>query len=114
MSTNLNPRYLSLLSLNSQETDLRQTENDKPTIFTPKLLKWAEISLPDELEIPNCILLAQIERRNIDKIVEEPDGRVILRFRSRSIHEDISIPESSNYRRCFSEYSTRSEPRDNS
>jgi len=83
-------------------------------VFTPKLLKWEEISLPDELEIPNCVPLAQIERRDIDQIVEERDGRVILRFRSISIREDISILESSNYRRSFSKYSTRFEPIDNS
>ena len=113
MSTNLNPRYLSPLTLNSQKIILLQIEDDKPTVFTQKLLKWEEITLPDELEIPNCVPRARIERRDIDQIVEEPDIRVILRF-SKSIHEDISIPESSNYHRYFSKNSTRSEPLDNS
>jgi len=114
MSTYLNPRYLSPLLSNSREIILLQIEDDKPTVFTPTLLKWEENSLPDELEISNCVPPAQIERRDIDQIVEEPDGRVILRFRSKSIREDISILESSNYRRSFSDYSTRSEPLDNS
>ena len=114
MSTNLNPCYLSPLPLNSEEIVLLQIGDDKPIVFTPKLLKWEEIPLPDELEIPNCVPLAQIERRDIDQIVEERDGRVILRFRSISIREDISILESSNYRRSFSKYSTRFEPIDNS
>ena len=102
------------MSSNSQEIALLQIEDDKPTVFTPKLLKWEEISRPDELEIPSCILPAQIEGRDIDEIVEEPDGTVILRFRSKSIREDISIPKSLNYRTSFSEYSTRSEPLNNS
>ena len=53
---------------------------------------------PDELEIPNCVPRTQIERRDIDQVVEEPDRRVILRFKSKSIREDISIHESLNYR----------------
>jgi len=114
MSTNVIPRYLSPPPLISQETFLLQIEDDKPTAFTSKLLKWEEISLPDELEIPNCVPPAQIERSNIDQIVQELDGRVILQFKSKSIHEDICIPESSNYRRSFYEYSTRSEPLNNS
>jgi len=114
MSTNLNPRYLSPQPSNSQETILVQIEDDKPTVFTPKLFKWEEISLPDELQSPNCVPPAQINRRDIDQIVEEPDGRVILRFRSKSICENISIPESSHYHRSFSYYSAKSEPLDNS
>ena len=35
---------------------------------------------------------AQIERRDIDQIIEEPDGRVILKFRSLSNREDPSLP----------------------
>jgi len=75
MSANLYPRYLSPLPLNSQETVLLQIEDDKPIVFTLKLLKCEEISLPDKLEIPNCVPTPQIERRDIDQIVEEPDGR---------------------------------------
>ena len=60
MSTNLNPRYFNPLPSNSQETVLLQIEDDKPTLFTPKLLKWEEVSLPDELEIPNCVPPAEI------------------------------------------------------
>jgi len=51
MSTNLNPRYLSPLPSNSQETASLQIEDENPTVFTPKLLKWEEISLPNVLEI---------------------------------------------------------------
>jgi len=108
MTTNLNPCYLSPLPSNSQEIVLLQIEDDKPTVFTPKLLKWEQISHPNALEIPNCVPPAQVERRDIDQIVEEPSGRVILQFRSKSIREDISIPESSNYRRSVYDYSTRS------
>jgi len=50
---------------------------------------------------------AQIERRDIDQIVEEPDGPVILKFRSLSYHEDPSLSSPSNYRRSFSECSSQ-------
>ena len=51
MSTNLNTRFLNPLPSNSQETILLQIEDEKPTVFTPKLLKWDEITLPDEFEL---------------------------------------------------------------
>jgi len=50
---------------------------------------------------------AQIERRDIDQIIEEPDGRVILKFRSLSNREDPSLPGPSHYRRSFSECSSQ-------
>ena len=49
----------------------------------------------------------QIERRDIDQIIEEPDGRVILKFRSLSSSEDPSHSGPSNYRRSFSECSSQ-------
>ena len=49
----------------------------------------------------------QIERRDIDQIIEEPDGWVILKFRSLSSHEDPSLPGPSNYRRFFSDTSSQ-------
>jgi len=42
MPTNLNTRFLDPLSSNTQETILLQIEDDKPTVFNPKLLKWDE------------------------------------------------------------------------
>jgi len=42
MSTNLNTRFLNPLPLNSQETILLQIDDEKPIVFTPKLLKWDE------------------------------------------------------------------------
>ena len=50
---------------------------------------------------------AQIERCDIDQIIEEPDGRVILKFRSLSRHEDPSLPGPSNYRRSFADTSSQ-------
>jgi len=49
----------------------------------------------------------QIERRDIDQIIEEPDGRVILKFRSLSSREDPSLPGPSNYCRSFSDTSSQ-------
>ena len=66
MSTNLSTRFLNHLPSNSQETVLFQIEDDKPTIFTPKLLKWDEITLPDEIELQKPQPSVQVEGRDID------------------------------------------------
>ena len=51
MFTNLNTRFLNPLPSNSQETIFLQIDDEKSFVFTPKLLKWDEITLPDELEL---------------------------------------------------------------
>jgi len=107
MSSNLNTRFLNPLPSNSQETILLQIEDDKPTVFTPKALKWDEITIPDVIELQEPQPSAQIERRDIDQIIEEPDGKVILKFRSLSQREDPSHPGPSNFRRSFSEFSSQ-------
>jgi len=38
MFTNLNTRFLNPLPSNSQEMILLEIEDEKPTVFTPKLL----------------------------------------------------------------------------
>ena len=90
MSSNLNTRFPNPLPSNSQETILLQIEDDKPTVFTPKALKWDEITIPDVIEFQEPQQSTQIERRDIDQIIEEPDGRVILKFRSLSTREESS------------------------
>jgi len=77
----LNTRFLNRLPSNSQETILLQIEDEKPIVFTPKALKWDEVTIPDVIELQEPQQSAQIERRDIDQIIEEPDGRVILKFR---------------------------------
>ena len=49
----------------------------------------------------------QIERRDIDQIIEEPDGPVILKFQPLSSREDPSLPGPSNYRRSFPDTSRK-------
>ena len=107
IQTNLNTRILNPLPSNSQETILLQIEDDKATVFTPKALKWDEITIPDVIELQEPQCSAQIERRDIDQIIEELDDRVILKFRFLSCREDSSLPSSSNYRRSFSECSSQ-------
>jgi len=101
MSINLKAQFLSPFPSNSQESILLQIEGDKPTVFTPKLLKWDEFTFLDELEIPNTQPPAQIERKYIDQIIEEPDDRVILKFWSSFMREDLSLLEPSNSRSPF-------------
>ena len=93
----MNTRFLNPLPSNSQETVLLQIEDEKPTVFTPKLLKWDEITLPDELELQEPQQFSQIERREIDQIIEDLEGRVILKFRSRSIREEPASPGPVSY-----------------
>ena len=85
----MNPRFLNPLPSNCQETILLQIEDDKPTVFTPKALKWDEITIPDEIELQEPQIATQIERRDIDQIIEEPDGKIVLKFRSLSVSEDF-------------------------
>jgi len=114
MLTNLNTRFLNPLPSNSQETVLLQIEDNKSTIFTPKLFKWVEITLPDEVELQEAQPSAKIKRRDNVQIIEEPDGRVILKFRSLSIKDNISNLGPLNYRRSFYNFSSASEPLDHS
>jgi len=51
MSSNLNTRFLNPFPSNSRETILLQIEDDKPTVLTPKALKWDEITIPDVIEL---------------------------------------------------------------
>ena len=59
------------------------------------------------IELHESQTTAQIERRDIEQIIEEPDGKVVLKFRSLSVREDSSLPSSSNYRRSFSDVSSQ-------
>ena len=99
--------FLNPLPSNSQETILLQIEDDKPTFFTPKALRWDEITIPDMIELQEPQNNTQIERRDIDQIIEEPDGPVILKFQPLSSREDPSLPGPSNYRRSFSDTSSQ-------
>jgi len=104
----LNTRFLNPLPSNSQEIILLQIKDDKSTVFTPKALKWDEITISNVIELQEPEHSAQIERTDIDQIIEEPDGRVILKFRSLSSREDPTLPGPSNYRRSFSKCSSQS------
>jgi len=55
-----------------------KTTNQQP--LPRKALRWDEITIPDVIELQEPQNTAQIERRDIDQIIEEPDGRVILKF----------------------------------
>jgi len=80
----------------------------------PKALKWDEITIPDVIELQEPQTTAQIERRDIEQIIEESDGKVILKFRSLSLREEPSLPGPSNYRRSFSECSSQTGKLDHS
>ena len=59
------------------------------------------------IELHEPQITAQIERQDIEQIIEEPGGKVVLKFRSLSFREDPSLPGPSNYRRSFSDIASQ-------
>ena len=53
-STYLNTKVLGALPSNSKETILLQIEDDKPQVFTSKLLKRDEITTPGGIELADA------------------------------------------------------------
>ena len=60
------------------ETIILQVEADRPIIYTPKRLKWNEITVPTEFQI----VPRNLERTKVEDIIEEPDGKILLKFPS--------------------------------
>ena len=76
MSTNLNTKFLNPLPSNAKQIALLQIEDDKPQVFTPKLLKWGGITIPEAIELVDA-QAASIDKsrqmNDIEQIIEEPD-----------------------------------------
>ena len=84
MSANVNKIFLSTLPSNSKETILLQIEDDKPQVFTLKLLKRDEITIPEVIELDDAQFASHDKSKqmnDIEQIIEEPDGIVLFRFR---------------------------------
>ena len=105
MSANLNTKCLSTLSSNSKETILLQIEDDKPHVFTPKLLKWDEITIQEAIALEDAKSASHDksnQMNDIEKIGEEPDGIVLLRF--PSFCEPTNLPGTSPSRKWFLDF----------
>ena len=70
-----------------------------------KQLKWDEITIPDQWKIEITQPPRNFEQKNISKIIEQKDGKILLRFGS---YKDPLPPRISSYhsRAYFSEYRT--------
>ncbi|KAG5410924.1 hypothetical protein IGI04_007243 [Brassica rapa subsp. trilocularis] len=70
-----------------------------------KQLKWDEITIPDQWKIEITQPPRNFEQKNISKIIEQKDGKILLRFGS---YRDPLPPRISSYhsRASFSEYRT--------
>ena len=83
MCANLNTKFSNTLPLNTKVTVLPQIEDDKPQVFTPKLLKRDAITIPEAIELeeaqPTSIHKSK-QKIDIEQIIEEHFGRVLLRF----------------------------------
>jgi len=92
MSANVNNIFLSTLPSNSKETILLQIEDDKPQVFTLKLLKQYEITIPEVIELDDTQSASHDKSKqmnDIEQIIEEPDGTVLLRL--CSFHEPTNL-----------------------
>ena len=85
MCANLNTKFLNTLPLNTKVTVLLQIEDHKPQVFTPKPLKRDAITIPEAIELeeaqPTSIDKSK-QNIDIEQIIEEHFGRVLLRFYS--------------------------------
>ncbi|KAI5658800.1 hypothetical protein M9H77_27593 [Catharanthus roseus] len=115
LSSQLNPRF-KLIPISRDETVLLHIEAEQSKIFTPKRLKWHEITIPEEFQIENAQLPPHLEKTEISQIIEEPNGNILIRFNSmREWGSSSNIPiESSRHsfahpqRRSFTEASEQS------
>ena len=105
MSTNLKTKFLSTLPSNSKEIISLQIEDGKPQIFTPKLLKWGEITTLEAIELEDAQSASHDKSKqmnDIEQIVEEPDAIVLLRF--RSFCGPTNLPGTSPSGKSFSDF----------
>jgi len=107
LSSQLNPKCLLKPTLD--ETMLLKAESDNITTFTPKLLKWNEITIPKEFITQNTRPPKNIAQKNIQQIIEETNGRGLIRFNSskeRSLSskslENSELPRTSYSTPCRS------------
>ncbi|KAG5393224.1 hypothetical protein IGI04_023187, partial [Brassica rapa subsp. trilocularis] len=104
-TSEFNPRCL-LQDDKGETTILAVHSKDTPTAtYTPKQLKWDEITIPDQWKIEITQPPRNFEQKNISKIIEQKDGKILLRFGS---YRDPLPPRISSYhsRASFSEYRT--------
>ena len=103
MSTNLSTKRLRTLPSNSKETILLLIQGDKPQVFTPTLLKWDEITIPEAIELNDAQSASHDKSKqmnDIEQIIEETDGIVLLRF--CSFREPINLAGTSVSKKSFS------------
>ncbi|KAL0723058.1 hypothetical protein Bca4012_037657 [Brassica carinata] len=104
-TSEFNPRCL-LQDDKGETTILAVHSKDTPTAtYTPKQLKWDEITTPDQWKIDITQPPRNFEQKNISKIIEQRNGKIILQF--GSFREPLP-PRITSYhsRASFSEYRT--------
>ncbi|KAI5640621.1 hypothetical protein M9H77_00412 [Catharanthus roseus] len=81
LSSQLNPRF-KMIPTSRDETVLLHIEAEQSKTFTPKRLKWHEITILEEFQIENAQPPPHLERTEISQILEEPNGNILIRFNS--------------------------------
>ena len=100
LSSQLNPKCILEPSLD--EAIALKAESDNITSFTGKLLKWNELTIPQQFIIQNTRTPRNTVQKNVQQIIEEPDGKVLIRFYSSGekgsssrFFENVKLPRSS-------------------
>ena len=68
MFTNLSTKRLRTLPSNSKETILLLIQGDKPQVFTPTLLKWDEITIPEAIELNDAQSASHAKSKQMNDI----------------------------------------------
>ena len=70
-----------------ETTILAVHSKDTPTsTYTPKQLKWTEITIPDQWKTYITQPPRNFEQRTITSITEQYDGKILLKFGSLETH----------------------------
>ena len=102
MTSQINPKFNRKISPKN-ETILLQVDAASPSTFTPKTLKWNEITIPEFFITNNEQIPRNLEQREVNQIIEEPDGKITIKFKtSKPDH----ISSSSTARHSFSGHSS--------
>jgi len=100
LSSQHNLNYILEPSLD--ETMVLKVESDNVTSFFGKLLKRNEFTIPEEFIIQNTRSPRNIAQKSVQRIIEDPHGRVLTRFNScrkkgssPKFSENVKLPRSS-------------------
>ena len=109
LNTQMNPRCK--IRFAPGQTTLFKVKQGKANTYVPQMSDWNEITIPDEWQIQTQTIPKTLTEKKIDQIIEEPDGKVLIRFNSS--RELPSTSSNTDYQTARSSYSSCSFDRSN-